>query len=179
MGKPIKCVPHNSFINYNIISNVTTTTVPPLEDLQKYIIIPTSGYACPQNYNTTTTTTTTRTTQPPLISIINNTECKLYDLSIIYNNPLDNIKCNTESFKDNSAIIEYQPCGCDNIVSKIIYQNSFLCAVKSQIRAISDNINILPLYDCYQPYECDIILTEILCDLQIKDITCDFTIQLL
>jgi hypothetical protein len=50
MGRPVRCLPSSPFIKYSApTTTTTTTTFDPVEDLLQYIIIPTSGVACPND----------------------------------------------------------------------------------------------------------------------------------
>ena len=50
MGRPVRCLPSDPFIKYVApTTTTTTTTLAPGEDLTRYIIIPQSGVACPND----------------------------------------------------------------------------------------------------------------------------------
>lgn len=186
MGRPTRCVPQSSpFLRFGTGLTATTTstsstTIAP-ENLNKYINIPISGFACPPGAFATTSTTST--TLSPLELDDNITECSLYNVSIIFEQQeIDiNLSCNNNVniAASDSAVIRYQPCGSGVFLNQIIYQNKDFCVVKDNIRLLSGEAEITKISSCQNPKPCDIIITELICDLQIKNITCDLQIEVL
>jgi hypothetical protein len=114
MGRPVRCLPSSPFIKYSSpTTTTTTTTFAPGEDLLQYIIIPTSGVACPgdggcdikilnitcdiviQEINlsapSATTTTTTTTAAPGNVTTTSTTTTLgpfVYPSNIVSNNAI-------------------------------------------------------------------------------------------
>lgn len=183
MGRPLRCIPQPSqFIGYSsleITSTTSTTSTLPPENLSKYILLPISGFPCPQGVFATTTSTST--TLPPLVIDNDITNCNLFNINLIFDT--QEVEFNCGKFNkipaSGSAVVRYQPCGSGVFLNQIIYQNKDFCVVKDNIRLLSGDATLQKLAPCQKSLPCDIIITELICDIQIKNITCDIQIELL
>lgn len=148
MGKPVKCVPHNSFISYeqSVPITPTTTTIDPTAG---YIIFPATNPSCPTAILTTPPPASSTTTTPaPIVISPNITNCKTYLLDINLDQVIDSENQTIYIPVSGAAIIRYQPCNTSSIVTKIVYCDRNTCIVENNFRLIAGNATFTQQGNC-------------------------------